>query len=98
MGKKFDVTNPVNDKVIGNAPDSTVEDAESAIQSASNSFKKWAATPAKERGNLLRKLNELCLAHADELAKIITAESGKPLAEAKGEVLYSAGKHFLQIF
>jgi len=91
MGKKFDVTNPVNDKVIGNAPDSTVEDAESAIQSASNSFKKWAATPAKERGNLLRKLNELCLAHADELAKIITAESGKPLAEAKGEVLYSAG-------
>jgi len=90
-GKTFNVTNPVNDKVLGSVPDSTSEDAETAIQSASNSFKKWAATPAKERGNLLQKLNQLCFAHADELAKIITAESGKPLAEAKGEVLYSAG-------
>ena len=90
-GKTFNVTNPVNDRIIGSVPDSTPEDAESAIQSASDSFKKWAATPAKERGNLLQKLYQLCLTNVDELAKIITAESGKPLAEAKGEVLYSAG-------
>jgi len=91
MGKTFDVTNPVNDKVIGSVSDSTAEDAESVIQIASQSFKKWASTTPKERGALLQKLGQLCITHADDLAKIITAESGKPLTEAKGEVLYSAG-------
>ena len=97
MGKTFDVTNPVNDKVIGSVSDSTAEDAESVIQIASQSFKKWASTTPKERGALLQKLGQLCITHADDLAKIITAESGKPLTEAKGEVLYSAGRVFSNI-
>lgn len=90
-GKTFEVTNPVNDKVIGIAQDSTPVDAENAIEIASNSFRNWADLPAKEKGIKLKILLKLVNAHSDELAKIITAECGKPLAEAKGEVMYSAG-------
>jgi acyl-CoA reductase-like NAD-dependent aldehyde dehydrogenase len=90
-GKTFEVTNPVNDKVIGTAQDSTVVDAENAIEIASNSFRNWAELPAKEKGIKLKSLLKLVNTHSDDLAKIITAECGKPLAEAKGEVMYSAG-------
>lgn len=90
--KTFVVTNPANDKVIGSVQDSTSADAEQAIAQASASFKSWAATPAKERGRLLRNLCELVNQHSDELARIMTAECGKPLTEAKNEVIYSAGK------
>lgn len=91
-GKTFEVTNPVNDKVIGIAQDSTAEDAESAIQIASQSFRKWADVSGKEKGIKLRNLLNLVNTHSEDLAKIITAECGKPLAEAKAEVVYSAGK------
>lgn len=91
-GKTFEVTNPVNDKVIGTAQDSTPEDAESAIQIASQSFRKWADVSGKEKGVKLRNLLNLINTHSEDLAKIITAECGKPLAEAKAEVMYSAGK------
>lgn len=94
-GKTFEVTNPVNDKIIGSAQDSTAQDAENAIKVASNSFKKWAEVPAKEKSIKLKSLLKLVNDNADELAKIITAECGKPLAEAKGEVMYSAGEIFL---
>lgn len=90
-GKTFEVTNPVNNKVIGAAQDSTPEDAERAIAVASATFKKWAAVPGKERGAKLRTLQKLINQHGDDIAKLITAECGKPLAEAKAEVMYSAG-------
>ncbi|XP_057377785.1 succinate-semialdehyde dehydrogenase, mitochondrial-like [Daphnia carinata] len=90
-GKTFQVTNPVNDKVIGIAQDSTPEDAEKAIKVASGSFKMWADLPAKEKGIKLKSLLKLVNTHSDDLAKLITAECGKPLAEAKAEVMYSAG-------
>lgn len=90
-GKTFDVTNPVNDKVIGSAQDSTPQDAEQAITVAAGSFKLWAAVPGKERSNLLRNLMQLVNSHSEDLAKLMTAECGKPLSEAKAEVAYSAG-------
>ena len=67
-------------------------DAENAIEIASQSFRYWADLPAKEKGIKLNSLVKLVNTHSDDLAKIITAECGKPLAEAKGEVMYSAGK------
>lgn len=68
------------------------EDANSAIKVAHESFRKWADVPAKEKGNRLKSLLKLVNTHGDDLAKIITAECGKPLAEAKAEVMYSAGE------
>ena len=90
-GKTFDVTNPVNDKVIGYCQDSTPQDAQQAIDIAAASFKSWAAVPGKERSILLRNLMQLVNTNAEDLAKLMTAECGKPLAEAKAEVAYSAG-------
>lgn len=92
-GKTFQVTNPVNDKVIGIAQDSTPVDAENAIKVASVSLKAWADLPAKDKGIKLKSLLKLVNTHSDDLAKIITAECGKPLAEAKAEVMYSAGNN-----
>jgi len=89
-GKTFPVTNPVNDQIIGTAQDSTSQDAESAIGAAAESFKSWASTSGKQRGNLLRNLLNLVNTHTEELAKLMTAECGKPLPEARGEVIYSA--------
>ncbi len=89
-GKTFPVTNPANDKIIGTAQDSSSQDAEMAINSASKIFKSWASTPGKQRGNLLRNLLNLVTSHSEELAKLITAECGKTLGEARGEVAYSA--------
>lgn len=93
-GKTFDVTNPVNDKVIGSAQDSTPQDAQQAIEIAAASFKSWAAVPGKERSILLRNLMNLVNTNAEDLAKLMTAECGKPLAEAKAEVAYSAGRFY----
>lgn len=90
-GKTFEVTNPVNDKVIGAVQDSTPADAEAAIKNAADTFKQWSAVPGKERGNLLKNLLKLVNNHSEDLAKLMTAECGKPLAEAKAEVTYSAG-------
>lgn len=90
-GKTFEVVNPANNKIIGIAADSTCDDANKAIEAATSRFPSWAATPAKERGQLLRNLFQLMNEHSEELAKIITAESGKPITEAKTEVLYSGG-------
>ena len=77
--------------MIGTAQESTPEDAEKAIALASASFKNWAAVPGKERGAKLKILQKLLNQHGDDLAKLITAECGKPLSEAKAEVMYSAG-------
>ena len=90
-GKRFEVLNPANEKVIGTAPDSTSEDAEKAISAAAATLKKYAAIPGKEKSNLLRTLYQLVQTHSEELAKIITAECGKPLSEARAEVFYSGG-------
>jgi len=61
-----------------------------AIDAAEAAFGAWASTPAKERSVILRRWYELCVENADDLARILTAEQGKPLAEARGEILYGA--------
>ena len=89
-GKTFEVTNPSTGEVLATLPDAGVSEARTAIDAAHKAQGAWAAKTGKERAAVLRKLHELMVAAADDLAIIMTAEQGKPVAEAKGEVLYGA--------
>ncbi|WP_212525177.1 NAD-dependent succinate-semialdehyde dehydrogenase [Actibacterium sp. MT2.3-13A] len=89
-GATFDVTNPARGDVICSIPDLSRAETARAIAAAQVAQKEWAARAAKERANILRRWYELMMAHQDDLATILTAEMGKPLAEAKGEIAYGA--------
>ncbi|NDO78748.1 aldehyde dehydrogenase family protein [Kocuria indica] len=89
-GARFDVVNPATEEVIATVADGGPEDARRAIETAGRVQKQWAATPPRERGEILRRAYELIMQRQDELALIMTTEMGKPLAEAKGEVAYAA--------
>lgn len=84
------VRNPATGEVIGRVPNLGAEETKAAIAAAEVAQKDWAARTAKERTVLLRHWYELIVANADDLATILTMEQGKPLAEAKGEILYGA--------
>ncbi|WP_288192748.1 NAD-dependent succinate-semialdehyde dehydrogenase [uncultured Phyllobacterium sp.] len=89
-GQTFEVTNPSNGEVIATLPDMNRAETARAIDAAYKAQKEWAKKTGKERAVVLRKLYDLIVANADDLAAILTIEMGKPLAEAKGEVLYGA--------
>lgn len=84
------VTDPFDGSVIATVPSLAVADVETAIEAAKAAMPAWAAKPAKERANILRRWHDLIVENADDLAKILTAEQGKPLAEAKGEIISNA--------
>lgn len=86
----FDVLNPSTGEVLASLPDMGAVEARDAIDAAYAAQPGWAARPAKERATILRKWFDLMVANADELAAILTAEMGKPFAEARGEILYAA--------
>ena len=88
--KSFDVTNPANGSVVGSVPDLTPVDVKKAIEAAHKAQPAWAAKSAKERAKVLRAWSDLMIQNADDLAAIMTAEQGKPLAEAKTEILSAA--------
>ncbi len=90
-GATFAVTNPARGDVIARVPDLTRADAARAIEAADKARHEWAARTGKERAAILRKWADLCMANQDDLGAILTAEMGKPLAEAKGEIAYGAG-------
>ncbi|KIC20340.1 NAD-dependent succinate-semialdehyde dehydrogenase [Leisingera sp. ANG-Vp] len=87
---RFAVKNPSTGEVLAEVADCTVDDAKGAIAAAQVAQKDWAQRTGKERAAVLRKWFDLMVAHADDLAAILTAEMGKPLAEAKGEIMYGA--------
>jgi succinate-semialdehyde dehydrogenase/glutarate-semialdehyde dehydrogenase len=87
---KFDVVNPSTQAVLATVPNLAESDAHAAIAAAQAAFPLWAAKTGKERANIMRRWFDLIISHADDLAAIMTAEQGKPLAEAKGEVIYGA--------
>ncbi|MEE9433285.1 MAG: NAD-dependent succinate-semialdehyde dehydrogenase [Sphingorhabdus sp.] len=89
-GKLFPVNNPSTGKTIANVADCGVGEAKAAILAADEAQQNWAALPAQQRSIILRKWRDLMVERADELALILTRENGKPLAEAKGEILYGA--------
>lgn len=89
-GRRFEVTNPANGEIVAGLPDCGVAEAKQAIAAAAVAQEGWARRTGKERAAILRRLYDLMVANADDLAAIMTAEQGKPVAEARGEVLYGA--------
>ncbi len=88
--KMITVCNPATGEIIGSVPDMGSVETRKAIDCANQAWKGWRSKLAKERSAILRSWYELILKNADDLAAIMTAEQGKPLAEARGEILYAA--------
>ena len=89
-GATLPVHNPANGETLGSIPNMGTSETRAAIEAAAKAFPAWAARTAKDRAALLRRWFELILAHLDDLAVLMTAEQGKPLAESKGEIAYAA--------
>jgi succinate-semialdehyde dehydrogenase/glutarate-semialdehyde dehydrogenase len=89
-GKTFAVTNPANGEEIARCADLGRDETRRAIDAAYAAQPAWAAKTAKERAAILRRWYELMIENADDLARLLTAEQGKSLAEAKGEIIYGA--------
>jgi succinate-semialdehyde dehydrogenase/glutarate-semialdehyde dehydrogenase len=89
-GQTVAVTNPATGAVIGHVPAMGAAETRRAIDAAFVAQKEWGAKLAKERSAILRKLFNLMMENQDDLAIIMTAEQGKPLAESKGEIAYAA--------
>lgn len=88
--ERFDVENPANEEVVASVAAGTTADATAACDAAAAAQAAWAATPPRERGEILRRTWQLMVDHTDELARLITLEHGKPLADARGEIAYAA--------
>ena len=95
-GKTLTVTNPADGSTVGKVPSLSAEETRAAIAAAEKAFSEWSRLPAKERSAAMMKWYDLMMAHQEDLAKILTSEQGKPLAEAKGEIAYAAS--FIQWF
>ncbi|MFL2001072.1 NAD-dependent succinate-semialdehyde dehydrogenase [Microbacterium sp. A1-JK] len=95
-GKTLDVVDPSTGAVIRTIADASIADGEAAMDAAVAAFPTWAATPARERGEILRRAFDLLQARKEDVALLMTLEMGKPLAEARGEVVY--GGEFLRWF
>ncbi|WP_345792499.1 NADP-dependent succinate-semialdehyde dehydrogenase [Thauera sp. JM12B12] len=89
-GMRFAVSNPADGAVIASVPDLGAAETRRAIAAAEAALPAWRARTAKERAAVLRRWFELIMAHQEDLAVLMTAEQGKPLAEARGEVAYGA--------
>jgi succinate-semialdehyde dehydrogenase/glutarate-semialdehyde dehydrogenase len=89
-GATVDVVNPATQQKLGTVPNMGKAETRKAIEAAHRAFPAWAAKTAKERAAILRRWHDLMLANIDDLGTLMTAEQGKPLAEAKGEVAYAA--------
>jgi succinate-semialdehyde dehydrogenase/glutarate-semialdehyde dehydrogenase len=88
--KTIDVTNPATGELIGTIPQMGAAETKRAIEAANAAWGGWRKKTAKERSNLLRKWFNLMMENQDDLAILMTAEQGKPLAESKGEIAYAA--------
>jgi succinate-semialdehyde dehydrogenase / glutarate-semialdehyde dehydrogenase len=93
---KLPVTNKATGDIMARVPEFGEAETREAIAAANRAFPKWSKLLAKERSKLVRRWYDLIVEHANELALLLTNEQGKPLAEAKGEILYAAG--FIEFF
>jgi succinate-semialdehyde dehydrogenase/glutarate-semialdehyde dehydrogenase len=89
-GSTIDVVNPATGQKLGTVPSMSVTETRRAIAAAQAAFPAWAAKTAKDRAQILRRWHDLMMANQDDLGALMTAEQGKPLAEAKGEIAYAA--------
>ena len=95
-GRSTDVVNPADGRVIGTVPAFSAAETRAAIEAANRAFPAWRAKTAKERAQILRKWYDLMMANQEDLAIIMTAEQGKPMAESRGEIGY--GGSFIEWF
>jgi succinate-semialdehyde dehydrogenase/glutarate-semialdehyde dehydrogenase len=95
-GLRCPVINPATLETIGTVPEMGVAETRAAIDAASAAFPSWAARTARDRGSILRRWFDLMMENQEDLARILTTEQGKPLAEARGEIAYAAS--FLEWF
>jgi len=89
-GDFLEVNNPATQEIIGKVPKFTKDETKKVIENANNAFQTWKNTTAKERSVILKKWGDLIVENVEDLAKIMTIEQGKPIAEAKGEILMGA--------
>ena len=89
-GETMEVFNPANGETIGTMPNAGAEETRRAIEAADAAWPAWRKHTAKERAAVIRAWYDLILANADDLAMLMTLEQGKPLAEAKGEIVYAS--------
>ena len=89
-GRTIVVKNPATGEAVGEVPALGAAETRRAIEAAARAFPAWRSMLAKERAGILRKLFELMIANTEDLALIMTAEQGKPLAESRGEIAYAA--------
>ena len=94
--RTIDVDNPATGEVLGTVPQLDAADTRRAVEAAERAFPAWRAKTAKERATVLRRWFDLMMANQDDLARLMTLEQGKPLAESKGETAYAAS--FLEWF
>lgn len=90
VGETLSVNNPATGERVALVPNGDAKDAKAAVDAAAQAFEAWRATPAKQRAVVLKRWNDLIMACADDLGKIISSEQGKPLSEAVGEIAYAA--------
>ena len=95
-GRTIDVVNPADGQVIGTVPAFSAAETRAAIEAANRAYPAWRAKTAKERAVILRKWYDLMMANQEDLAIIMTAEQGKPMAESRGEIGY--GGSFIEWF
>ena len=95
-GRRIDVVNPADGQTIGTVPAFSGAETRAAIEAANRAFPAWRAKTAKERAQILRKWYDLMMANQEDLAIIMTAEQGKPMAESRGEIGY--GGSFIEWF
>ncbi|WP_454742666.1 NADP-dependent succinate-semialdehyde dehydrogenase [Cupriavidus necator] len=88
--RRIDVTNPATGERVGQVPQLGADETRQAIEAANRALPAWRARTARERSALLRKWFELIMASQEDLARIMTAEQGKPIAESRGEIAYAA--------
>ncbi|WP_193177064.1 NAD-dependent succinate-semialdehyde dehydrogenase [Oricola nitratireducens] len=89
-GATLTVTNPANGSTLGTVPKSGQAETERAIEAAAEAFKSFSKTTAAERAAILRRMHDVMIENADALAELLTLEQGKPLAEARGEIVIGA--------
>ncbi|WP_339710837.1 NADP-dependent succinate-semialdehyde dehydrogenase [uncultured Sphingosinicella sp.] len=89
-GETIEVTNPATGEVLGTVPNCGAAETKRAVEAANRAWPAWRAKTAKERAVILRRWYELIMANQEELARLLTLEQGKSLAEARGEIAYGA--------
>jgi len=94
--ERFEITNPATGEVLARVAECSADDTRAAVAAAELAGQSWKRVPAKQRAGVLRRWFELVTEHADELARLMTMEQGKPLTEARGEVSYGAS--FIEFF